>query len=124
MPPLLTAGSIDSDPLPTPSCTTTSTDTLEDTLHGLSIASPYSPTSSPSLAPSSPPASSPHLSTSRADVSPLIYTHIRNLCGVLSSNYYWMPTLQVEKLSQPLGALAAQYLASHGYGTSDVMTIL
>jgi len=35
-----------------------------------------------------------------------------------------MPTSQVEKLSQPLGALAAQYLASHGYGTSDVTTIL
>ena len=35
-----------------------------------------------------------------------------------------MSTSQVEKLAQPLGGFAAHYLASHGYGTSDVATIV
>jgi len=121
MPPLLDAGNINPNPLPSPSCTITSTDVLEDMLHGLSIGSH---SSSPSLAPSSLPASSPPPSTSRVDISPLVYSHICNLRGILSSNYYRMSTSRVEVLAQPLGALATQYLMSHGYGTSDVTTIV
>ena len=88
-------------------------------LHGLSITS-CSRSSPTSLAPSSPPSPS----TSRADVSPLVYSHVRNLRGIISSNYYRMPTSDVERLAQPLGTLATQYLASHGYGTSDVTMIV
>ena len=88
-------------------------------LHGLSITS-CSRSSPTSLAPSSPPSPS----TSRADVSPLVYSHVRNLRGIISSNYYRMPTSDVERLAQPLGTLATQYLTSHGYGTSDVTMIV
>ena len=35
-----------------------------------------------------------------------------------------MPTSWVEEVVQPLGAIAAQYLMSHGYGTSDVAMII
>ena len=35
-----------------------------------------------------------------------------------------MPTSWVESLAQPLGTLATQYLVSHGYGTSDITTIV
>jgi len=124
MPPLLTAGNLDSNSLPSPSCTITSTDTLEDMLHGLNITSPCSRTSSPSLAPASSSTSSPPPSSRRAEKRPLVYTHVRNLHGIISSNYYRTPTSRVEDLAQSLGALAAQYLASHGYGTSDVTTIV
>ncbi|KIM67518.1 hypothetical protein SCLCIDRAFT_107622, partial [Scleroderma citrinum Foug A] len=119
MPPLLAAGNVDPNSLPSPSCTITSTDALEDMLHGLNIASPCSHSSSPSLAPASSSTSPPP-----SNVSPLIYTHVRNLHGIISSNYYRMSTLWVEDLMQPLSALATQYLASHGYGASDVTTIV
>ncbi|KIM50668.1 hypothetical protein SCLCIDRAFT_144904, partial [Scleroderma citrinum Foug A] len=125
MPPLLTAGEIDSDSLQTPSGAMTSIDELGDMLQMLSIV-PSSPslTSSSSLTPSSPHRLSSPPSTSRVNVSPLIYSHVCNLRGIISSNYYWMPTSWVEEVVQPLGALAAQYLVSHGYGTSDVATII
>ena len=118
MPALLTAADIASDAV-------SSVDELEDVFETLSVT-PSSPsfTLSSSVAPASPPASSPLSSTSRADASPLIYTHVRNLRGILSSNYYRTSTSRVEDQAQPLGALAMQYLASHGYGTADVTTIV
>ena len=125
MPPLLTAGEINSNSLQTPSDAMTSIDELGDMLQTLSIA-PSSPslTSSSSLTPSSPHRLSSPPSTSRVNVSPLIYSHVRNLRGIISSNYYRTPTSRVEEVAQPLGALAAQYLVSHGYGTSDITTII
>ncbi|KIM55832.1 hypothetical protein SCLCIDRAFT_30007 [Scleroderma citrinum Foug A] len=125
MPPLLTAGEIDSDSLQTPSDAMTSIDELGDMLQTLSIASSSpSLTSSSSLTPSSPHCLSSPPSTSQVNVSPLIYSHVRNLRGIISSNYYRMPTSWVKEVVQPLGALAAQYLVSHGYGTSNVATII
>jgi len=119
MPPLVIMENINSNPQSSPSCTITSTDVLEDMLHGLSITS-CSRSSPTSLAPSSPPSPS----TSQADVSPLVYSHVCNLHGIISSNYYQMPTSDVECLAQPLSTLAMQYLVSHGYGTSDVTMIV
>lgn len=124
MPPLLTAGNINPNPLPMPSSATASVDTLGDMFHALSVTpSSSSRISSPSLT-SSHSASFLPSSTGGGEVSPLIYSHVRNLHGILSSNYYQTPTSRVEDLAQPLGPLAAQYLVSHRYGPSDVTKIV
>ena len=124
MPPLLTVGNIDSN-LPMPSSDTASVDVLGDMLQTLSFTPPCSSrTSSPSLILSSLSGSSPCPSTSQGEVSLLVYSHIRNLRGILSSNYYRTPTLRVGDLAQPLGPLAVRYLVSHGYGTSDITMIV
>lgn len=64
----------------------------------------------------------------RSPAGPIIYTHIRSLRGLISSQY--IPhansdlSSQVESRAQPLGGIVAQYLAAHGYGLSDVDIIL
>ncbi|KIM55142.1 hypothetical protein SCLCIDRAFT_135300 [Scleroderma citrinum Foug A] len=125
MPPLLTAGEIGSDSPQMPSDAVSSMDELGDMLQTLSVT-PSSPSLSSlsSLTHSSPHRLSTPPSTSEVNVSPLIYSHVHNLHGIISSNYYRMPTSQVEDLSQPLGPLAAQYLVLHGYGTSAITTIV
>lgn len=118
MPALLTAADIASDAV-------SSVDELEDVFQTLSVTPPSpSFTLSSSVASASSLASSSLSSTSRADASLLIYTHVRNLRGILSSNYCQTSTSRVEGQAKSLGALAVQYLASHGYGTADVTTIV
>lgn len=68
--------------------------------------------------------SRPSTSTSQVDASPIIYAHVRNLRGIISSNYQPTSTSGIRELAHPLGNLAARYLSSHGYGTEDVGYIL
>ena len=62
--------------------------------------------------------------TSQTEPSPIIYSHIRNLRGIISSHYYPTSTAPVQNLARPLGDLAARYLASHGYGAEVVNPII
>ncbi|KAI5991176.1 hypothetical protein EDD15DRAFT_2369089 [Pisolithus albus] len=62
--------------------------------------------------------------SSEAAISPIIYSHIHNLRGVVSSNYHPTSTRRIRHLARPLSDLAACYLASHGYGTEDVDHII
>jgi len=63
-------------------------------------------------------------STCPTEPSPIIYAHIRNLCGIISSNYYPTSTTSVRKAACPLGDLAAHYLAYHGYSVEIVELII
>ncbi|KAI6142102.1 hypothetical protein BKA82DRAFT_28486 [Pisolithus tinctorius] len=63
-------------------------------------------------------------SRSEAMISPIIYSHVHNLHGIVSSNYYPTSTSHIRNLAHPLGDLVACYLASHGYGTGDVECII
>ncbi|KAL4067085.1 hypothetical protein V8B97DRAFT_2025370 [Scleroderma yunnanense] len=65
------------------------------------------------------------MSPSQAAASPIIYSHIRNLCHIVSSHYFPTSTVDIQNLAQPqLGDLVAHYLASHGYGAEDVNLII
>ncbi|KAI6001835.1 hypothetical protein EDD15DRAFT_2361143 [Pisolithus albus] len=137
MPPMLTYNEIGENP------TQSGVDSLADQLrHSLTVSSQTSPTIStpsrtslPSPSPGSSfltssasqrssalPSTSP--SSSEAVVSPIIYSHVRNLRGVISSNYYPTSTARIRHLARPLGDLAARYLASHGYGSEAVDRII
>lgn len=64
------------------------------------------------------------LSTHPAEPSPIIYSHIRNLRGIISSNYYPTSTTSIRKSARPLGDLAACYLGCHGYSVEIVDLII
>ena len=64
------------------------------------------------------------LSTHPAEPSPIIYSHIRNLHGIISSNYYPTSTTSIRKSARPLGDLAARYLGCHGYSVEIVDLII
>ena len=57
-------------------------------------------------------------------VSPIVYSHVHNLRGILSSHYYPTSTKPIRTLSHSLGSLASCYLASHGYRVEDVNLII
>jgi len=60
-----------------------------------------------------------------AEPSPIIYGHVRNLRGILSSNHIPTSTTLIRNLARPhLGSLASRYLGSHGYRTEDVNFII
>ncbi|KAI6010572.1 hypothetical protein BKA83DRAFT_4503241 [Pisolithus microcarpus] len=86
------------------------------------------PKSSSSAAPSPSLAYSSHarsdMPTRQTEVHPIVYNHIRTLHGVIASHYYPTTTTRILDLAQPLGNLAAHYLASHGYGREDVSIIV
>lgn len=88
----------------------------------ISCPSPFSQDSEVSH-PASIPARS-DLSTRLTEPSPIIYSHIRNLRGIISSNYYPTPTTTIRRSARPLGDLAARYLASHGYSVEIVDLII
>ncbi|KAI6030258.1 hypothetical protein EDC04DRAFT_2605336 [Pisolithus marmoratus] len=137
MPPMLTYNKISENP------SETAANSLADCFHHSLAVSPPSPqtTSMPSHASSSTsdstlfhtssasqgtpiPPSTSHSGTEVAAASPIIYSRVHTLCGVVSSNYYPTLTAHVRHLTRPLGELDARYLASHGYGTDDVKHIL
>ena len=62
--------------------------------------------------------------TSQTEPSPIIYSHVHNLRGIISSHYYPTSMAPVQNLARPLGDLAARYLASHGYGAEVVNPII
>jgi len=60
-----------------------------------------------------------------AEPSPIIYAHVRNLHGILSSNHLPTSTTLIRNLAHPhLGSLASCYLASHSYRAEDVNFIV
>jgi len=60
-----------------------------------------------------------------AEPSPIIYEHVHNLCGILSSNHIPTSTTLIQNLAHPhLSSLASRYLGSHGYRTEDVNFII
>jgi len=60
-----------------------------------------------------------------AEPSLIIYAHVCNLCGILSSNHLPTSTTLIRNLARPhLGSLASHYLASHGYRAEDVNFIV
>lgn len=63
-------------------------------------------------------------STYPAEPSPIIYSHIRDLRGIISSNYYPTPTTSIRRSARPLRDLAARFLASHGYSVEIVDLII
>ena len=63
-------------------------------------------------------------STHPAELSPIIYSHIHNLRGIISSSYYPTSTTSIRKSACPLGDLAARYLACHGYSIEIVDLII
>ncbi|KIM55943.1 hypothetical protein SCLCIDRAFT_1220781 [Scleroderma citrinum Foug A] len=63
-------------------------------------------------------------STHLAEPSPIIYSHIRNLRGIISSNYYPTSTTSIRKSACLLGDLAACYLTCHGYSVETVDLII
>ncbi|KIJ59846.1 hypothetical protein HYDPIDRAFT_32726 [Hydnomerulius pinastri MD-312] len=93
-----------------------------------SSSTPHTP-STPST-PSSISVHSPHSDTlssssrARSELSPIVYSHIRNLRGIIASRHYPTSMSQVLTRAQPLGGLAARYLASHGYSLPDVDVII
>ena len=64
------------------------------------------------------------ISTTPAQSSVFTYTHVRNLCGIISSTTSPVSTAPIRKLARPLGDLAALYLAYHGYTTEALDQIL
>ena len=63
------------------------------------------------------------ISTTPAE-STFIYSHVRNLSGVISSNTTPVSTAPIRQLACPLGDLASCYLAYHGYTTEAIDHIL
>ncbi|KIK82078.1 hypothetical protein PAXRUDRAFT_44408, partial [Paxillus rubicundulus Ve08.2h10] len=57
---------------------------------------------------------------------PIIYMHIHIMHSIVSSQYLPQTDAshQVSAWARPLGKTAAHYLAAHGYGISDVDTII
>ncbi|KIM50422.1 hypothetical protein SCLCIDRAFT_145516 [Scleroderma citrinum Foug A] len=64
------------------------------------------------------------LLTCPAEPSPIIYSHVRNLHGILSSNYYPTSTMSIRKSAHSLGDFAASYLTCHGYDIEIVELII
>lgn len=70
------------------------------------------------------PSSGPEILTSQPDLSPIIYSHVRNLRGIISSHHYPMSTTNEQNMGRQLGTLASHYLASHGYSAEDISAIV
>ncbi|KIJ61401.1 hypothetical protein HYDPIDRAFT_31272 [Hydnomerulius pinastri MD-312] len=66
------------------------------------------------------PASSRHATVP----SPIIYTHVRNLRGVIESRHYYTPSSGNEAHARPLGLHAARYLGAHGFTVPDIDIII
>ncbi|KAI5988850.1 hypothetical protein F5J12DRAFT_786787 [Pisolithus orientalis] len=105
-------------------------DTLGKQLHDSLHISPQTPqiasafTSHASSSATS--TSSTRLETAMSDTepSPIIYSHVHNLHGIISSHYYPTSMMPVWTLACPLSTLTSHYLASHGYGAEDVNLII
>jgi len=69
------------------------------------------------------PNSSPQ--TGYGERSPIIYSRVRTLQGVIESrHYYSLPSISVYDLAPELGPHAARYLIAHGYTHSAIDTII
>ena len=63
------------------------------------------------------------ISTTPAESSAFIYSHVHNLSGIISSNTSPVSTAPIHKLAQPLGDLTGRYLAYHGY-TAEALDLI
>ncbi|KIK74235.1 hypothetical protein PAXRUDRAFT_176352, partial [Paxillus rubicundulus Ve08.2h10] len=64
------------------------------------------------------------LGQAQSELSPIVYSNIRNLHGIIASRHYPMSMSQVLTRAQPHGGLAACYLASHRYSLSNIDVII
>ncbi|KAF8833297.1 hypothetical protein BDN67DRAFT_1017724 [Paxillus ammoniavirescens] len=94
-----------------PSSSTPNIPSTPSTPSSISVHSPHSDMLSSSL-------------RAQSELSLIVYSHIHNFCGIIASRHYPMSMSQVLTRAQPLGGLAARYLASHGYSLSDVDVII
>ena len=70
------------------------------------------------------PSAGPETLTSQLGLAPVVYGHVRNLRGIISSHHYPMSTTNEQNMGRQLGTLASHYLASHGYGAEDINAIV
>ncbi|KIK12777.1 hypothetical protein PISMIDRAFT_18492 [Pisolithus microcarpus 441] len=56
---------------------------------------------------------------------PMVYIHIRNLSGVVSSHHHvTQPSPEDRAQARRLGEAGARYVLAHGYSSSDIATIV
>ncbi|KIM67364.1 hypothetical protein SCLCIDRAFT_108258 [Scleroderma citrinum Foug A] len=63
------------------------------------------------------------ISTTPAESSAFIYSHVCNLSGIISSNTSPVSTVPICKLAQPLGDLTGYYLTYHWY-TAEALDLI
>ncbi|KAI5985869.1 hypothetical protein EDD15DRAFT_2373779 [Pisolithus albus] len=99
--------------------TTTPTDSLRSSLsHDRRHDDPVSP---PRYAPEAD-HTNPRASSS---ATPIVYIHVRNLSGVVSSQHHvTRPSLEATAQARRLGEDGARYVLAHGYQPSDIATIV
>lgn len=56
--------------------------------------------------------------------NPIIYSHVRNLRGIIETRYYFTPPNVEQAHRSDLGLHATQYLSAHGYTASAIETII
>lgn len=56
--------------------------------------------------------------------SPIVYTHIRSLRGIMASRYHYSANTATQTHALALGPHTARYLAAHGYTQEAVDTII
>ncbi|KIK82272.1 hypothetical protein PAXRUDRAFT_154098, partial [Paxillus rubicundulus Ve08.2h10] len=57
-------------------------------------------------------------------LSLIMYGYMHNLCGIIASQHHPTSISHMLSRAQPLGGLAAHYLASHRYNVSKVNIII
>ncbi|KIK14793.1 hypothetical protein PISMIDRAFT_17024 [Pisolithus microcarpus 441] len=62
-----------------------------------------------------PPGPSAHVTNSPGRASPIIYTHVRSLRGIIESRYVYSIDAATHTRALTLGTPAARYLTAHGY---------
>ena len=55
---------------------------------------------------------------------PIVYTHVRNLRGIIETQHYYTAPNAIHAHSRDLGNHAIWYLSAHGYTGSAIETII
>ncbi|KAI5989497.1 hypothetical protein EDD15DRAFT_2370530 [Pisolithus albus] len=106
---------------PSPTLTTTTTPTRSSRsspLHDRQHDNPISRRHAPEAFPTSSPASS-------SSSTPMVYIHVRNLSGVISSHHHIkQPSPEDRAQARRLGEAGSRYVLAHGYSSSAIATIV
>ncbi|KAI5997498.1 hypothetical protein EDD15DRAFT_2364219 [Pisolithus albus] len=106
---------------PSPTLTTTTTPTRSSRsspLHDRQHDNPISRRHAPEAFPTSSPASS-------SSSTPIVYIHVRNLSGVISSHHHIkQPSPEDRAQARRLGEAGSRYVLAHGYSSSAIATIV
>ncbi|KAI6006969.1 hypothetical protein EDD15DRAFT_2358039 [Pisolithus albus] len=106
-------------PSPTLATTTTPTGTSRSSsLHERHYDNPITPgRHAPEAYPTS--------SCTSSSAMPIVYIHVRNLGGVVSSHHHIsQPSAEDRAQARRLGEAGARYVLAHGYSSSDIATIV